>query len=71
MFLIISVRHEIVKRDQHLSALSALSALTALTALTEGLSRCASSDPMPLRGLRWKWANASPYSCRGAQGAVR
>jgi hypothetical protein len=68
MFLIISVRHEIVKRDQHLSALSALSALTALT---EGLSRCASSDPMPLRGLRWKWANASPYSCRGAQGAVR
>ncbi len=23
--------------------------------------RCASSDPMPLRGLRWKWANASPY----------
>ena len=49
MLFIITVCRQIVKQDQHLST------------LTEGLSRCASSDPMPLRGLRWKWSNASPY----------
>lgn len=51
---IIAVDHQTVKHDQHLST------------LTEGLSRCASTDPMPLRGLRWKWANASPYGRSGA-----
>ena len=54
MSLIIAVDHQVVKYDQYLSA------------LTEGLSRCASSGPMPLRGLRWKWANASPYGRSGA-----